>query len=371
MSVRQEKFQCPKTGRTRTRWMVDIDLELPNGNRRRHRKVAPIQTRRGAEEYERQLRQELLFGTYEKQKHVERRTFTDFCAEFMRDHINPMNKPSEVRSKETILRLHLIPFFGSTKLNDLDDVQIKRFIKRQTELGLSPKTVNNHLILLRTILGAAYDIELIPKIPKIKKLKVMAEKIEFLTEDEIQRLYKMAHPETDWYAAIVLAINCGLRLGEIIALKKEDMDLKARKLWVQRSDWQGHLDAPKNGKSRVIPLNDTAVDAIKRCSHLKSEWLICKSDGSRYSKDHYAAALKRIRRRAGLRQFNWHLMRHTFASILVSRGTPLRVVQELLGHASITMTQRYTHMSDEDAQKAVERLMLTSGDFGDSKLTAT
>jgi integrase len=335
--------------------MIDIDLELPNGQRIRHRKVSPVQTRRGAEDYERKVRDALINGTFKRQEE-EKKDFTKFSDEFMRDHVNPGNKPSELCAKRSILRLHLVPFFGKFLLKDIDESTIKRFIKRQVELGMAPKTINNQLILLRTILGNAEDLELIEKLPRIKKLPVVQPKIDYLSEDEIQRLTSAA-TNHEWLAAISLALNCGLRLGELIALKWDDIDLTAGKLWIQRSDWQGQVGLPKSGKARIVPLNENAAKALKQCRHLRGEWIFCRESGERRTKDDFATALERARKKAGLRKFNWHLLRHTFASRLVSRGVSLRVVQGLLGHASINMTLRYAHLSDDDTKSAVDRLV--------------
>src|SRR5262245_16794986 len=99
MSVRRERRRDPKTGREREFWFVDIDIELPNGERRRVRKVSPANTRRDAERYEHELRRELIAGTYGQ---VEKRpvpTLADFETEFIENYAVVHNKPSEVESK--------------------------------------------------------------------------------------------------------------------------------------------------------------------------------------------------------------------------------------------------------------------------------
>ena len=356
MSVRERKYKDKKTGKTTKVWVIDIDVYMPTGERKRIRKKAAVQTSKDARLEEIELRRQVFEGIYGIPVAKEK-NFGEFATEFMTDHVNPGNKPSELAAKNSILRLHLLPFFGNMLLKEIEGTSINRFTKRQVEKGLSNKTVNNQLILLRTILGCALDADNIAKLPKIRKLKVPEAKIEFLSEDEASRLLIQAGQDSEWLAAISVALHCGLRLGELIALKWEDVDLQAGKLWVQRSDWQGHVGLPKSGKTRIIPLNDQVCQALRKHRHLRSEWIFTRPDGTRRNKDDFATALSRIRKRAGLRSFKWHLLRHTFASRLVSLGSHLRIVQELLGHASINMTLRYAHLSDADTRKAVDSLM--------------
>lgn len=357
MSVRRTK---DKDGKPNT-WIVDVDMELPSGKKVRKRKVSPVQTRRGAMEYERALRESLMNEEHQSLE-TRPRTFQEFSEIFMRDHINAGNKASELTAKKSILRLHLGPAFNRFSLKEIDEPSINRFVKRQLELGFNPKTVNNQLILLRTILGCALEIELISKIPKIKKLKVASEKVEFLDEDEKERLLASAAKEPEWHAAVLVALNCGLRLGELIALKWEDVDLVSRRLWVQRSDWQGTVDIPKSGKARTIPLNLEVTDGLRRIRSLKGVWVFSRADGTRMTKDEFASALERIRKRAGLRGFGWHMLRHTFASHLACKGIPMHVIKDLLGHSSLTMTMRYAHLGDDDSRRAVEALDRVTAD---------
>lgn len=357
MSVRRVKTKDGKLGP----WTIDIEMELPNGRKVRTRKVSPVQSRRGAQEFERQLRESLLSGEHAKQE-THLRTFKEFGQEFMQDYVSATNKASELVAKESILRLHLTPAFGSHLLKEIDEAAINRFVKAQLEKQLSPKTINNQLILLRTILGCALENEQIAKLPRIRKLKVLAQRVEFLTDEEKFRLIETATEESEWRAAVLVALNCGLRLGELIGLKWEDIDLIGKNLWVQRSDWQGHVDIPKSGKSRTIPLNQEVIEGLRRIRSLKGEWVFSRPDGTRRNKDEFASALERIRKRAGLRGFGWHMLRHTFASHLACKNIPMHVIKDLLGHSSLTMTMRYAHLGEDDSRRAVECLNSASAD---------
>jgi len=163
----------------------------------------------------------------------------------------------------------------------------------------------------------------------------------------------VAATEPEWRAMVMVALNTGLRLGEVTALQWDDCDLVAGRILVRRSSWHGILGLPKSGKAREVPMNPTVVETLRQHRHLRGPWVFCQPDGSMLIQHHCKPPLRRACKRAGLRQVQWHLLRHTFASHLVMRGISLKAVQELLGHASIEMTMRYAHLSPDVRREAV------------------
>src|SRR6516164_4544948 len=128
MSVRAQKRRDPKTGAVREFWFVDIDYQHADGRRERVRKVSPVQTRRGAEQYEREVRQHLLAGSYGKEVIITREapTLTQFLEPFLTYSENN-NKASTVASKRQMLANHIVPFFGSKKLDGIGPADIESF----------------------------------------------------------------------------------------------------------------------------------------------------------------------------------------------------------------------------------------------------
>ena len=112
----------------------------------------------------------------------------------------------------------------------------------------------------------------------------------------------------------------------------------------------------QEGKTREIPLGDDVLAALKHHRHLRGDIVLCKDDGSMLAKGETKHPLWRACKRAGLRRIGWHVLRHTFASHLVMRGAPLKAVQELLGHSTIKMTERYAHLSPDVRKDAVRLL---------------
>jgi integrase len=359
LSVRREQRRDPKTGVSRDFWYVDVDFQLPNGQRKRVRKVSPVQSRRGAEQYERDLRATILSGEF-KAKEVPVPTLSEFSEEYLTMHTKVHNKRSGLVNAQHSLRLHILPAMGALRLDQIDEYVIAKFRAAQKEKDLKPASINNHLILLRAILGKAHEWKRISAIPKVKKLPNPLPPIRYLSFEEAARLESAARSDTSWSAAIIVALNTGMRLGELIALQWDDIDLVSRILTVQRSDWQGTIGTPKSGKQRNIPLNDKVIAALKAHRHLRGPWVFCRDDGSRRSNGEFALALRRIRKLSGLQGFEWHGLRHTFASHLAMRNVPMRAIQELLGHADMQMTLRYSHLSPATSRRAVESLLDSS-----------
>lgn len=337
-------------------WWIDMRFE-----RRRIRKKSPVNTRRGAEEFERRIRQQLLDGTFDQEADKpinEIPTFAAFAAEFLSTYVKTNNKPSEVHTKEMILRVHLTPAFGRLRLDEVDARSIERYKAGKLTGGLTPKTVNNHLTVLRRLLVLASEWGLLPSVPRIKWLKAPEPAFDFLVFEEADRL--MAHADEDWRPMITVALKTGLRLGELLALRWEDVDLKAGRIMVRRAVARGIIGTPKSGKSREVALSGEAIRALKSYRHLKGELVFCRADGSLFGKEMCKHPLWRACKRAGLRLIGWHVLRHTFASHLAMRGAPLKSVQELLGHSTIEMTMRYAHLAPAVNRQAVELLDLAA-----------
>ena len=206
--------------------------------------------------------------------------------------------------------------------------------------------VNNCLTVVRRLLVVAKKRELIEAVPEIEWLKAPKPDFDFLTFDEAARLIAAADPE--WSCMIVLALKAGLRQGELLALRREDGHrFGHRSASVRRSVTRGFVTKPKSGKGRDIPLGDEAIAALKAERHLRGPLVFCDAVGRMWKKNEVKHPLWRACRKAGLRQIGWHVLRHTFASHLVMRGAAMKVVQELLGHATIEMTMRYAHLSPD------------------------
>jgi len=354
MSVRLRKWK-DKEGIVQDTWIVDVKYKHADGSVQAVRQTSPIQTRRGAEQHERQLRESLQNRTYGKEV-TEVPTLSNFKERFL-IYSDNNNKPSAVLAKRLALKNHIEPVFGNTRLDKIFAPEVEAYKARKLREKLSAKTVNNHLAVLRKLLNLAVEWGELSHAPRIRQLRVPLKDFQFLTCDESERFLEAA--DSSWRTMLTVALKTGVRLGELLALKWEDVDLRTGKIVVRRTLWQKQEGTPKGGRSREIPLSEVAKACLQRQRHLKGPYVFCKSDGSRFSHSEVKGVVPLTCQRAGLaKRLTWHHLRHSFASHLVMRGVPLKSVQELMGHASIEMTMRYAHLSPHVNRSAVDLLDL-------------
>ncbi len=335
-------------------WIVDIHWTYPDGRKERIKRKSPVNTKRGAEEYERQLRAELLNPTAQNRRGIP--TLEAFAEEFLDTYVAANNKPSEQSAKRTVIRLHLLPMLGEKKLHDIGVRDIEHLKSRLLKLGYSPKTINNIVSVLSRMLGYAVDIDLLKSAPRTKPLKIAPQTFTFLEVSEYDSLLCGAQKDPTWYAPILVAGECGLRCGEVLGLKWGDIDVKAQCLNVRRTIWNGHIGSPKGGRERRVPMPKRLATVLRGSRHLKGSWVFCDEAGSPFTKKMAQRAMERACKRAQLRQVGWHALRHTYCSHLAMGGASPRSIQELAGHADIRTTMRYMHLAPTALKEAVSIL---------------
>ena len=373
-------YRDQRTGRWRYRkWIV-----LPDGKSERITGTPPIDTKKAAEAAEHAHIERVLARSpvsapapapeppptkeaTTTQKLVTLREFAEAYMDKMRTIGNRKgkNKPATLHAKESHLREHLLPRSGDLPLAAIDELAIEDLKLALARRGRCSKTVNNVLSTLRNILVNARKRKLIAAVPEIEWVKVGEQEFDFFDFPEAERLVAAALKDVDWRAATVLALKTGMRLGELRALRWQDVDLVGGKVHVKRNLWRHHEGTPKNGRSRTLDLPPSAIAALREHRHLRGARVFLNLDGKDYTIGEWRYALYRVCRRAGLREIGWHTLRHTFASHLAMRGVPLRAIQELMGHGTIQMTMRYAHLAPGATRAAVARLDEPAPDFGE------
>lgn len=354
MSARQRLWN--KDGRQQKAWCVDFVFKFADGKKARIREFSPVNTRVGAEQHERDLRTSLQ-QSGKRERAAPAQTFAQFSEQF-REWDAANNKPSTRRANRQILDKHLLPFFGTRMLAAIRPSQIEAFKSAQLKAGLSAKTVNNHLSTLSGVLRRAVEFDALAAMPSIDWLKTPDTAIDFLTIEESAKL--VAHAEAGrWQTMVVLSLNTGLRIGELCGLSWDCVQWSNSTLVVRQNVYRGQIGTPKGGRTREIPLNADALGALRNLPRrLDVPWVFPQKDGNYIRNPQHTAAeaIRRQAKRAGLRPIGWHTLRHTFASHLVMAGVPIRAVQELLGHESLEMTLRYSHLAPSTKQDAVRVL---------------
>ncbi|KKW42035.1 MAG: Site-specific recombinase, phage integrase family protein [Candidatus Magasanikbacteria bacterium GW2011_GWA2_56_11] len=265
------------------------------------------------------------------------------------------NRPSTVRAKEGILARYLVPAFGSLVLAEITLARIERYKADRLADGLCAKTINNHLTVLHAALSAAEEWEELERSPRMHWLKTAPPKDNYLSPEDCTRLLAAA-PDAQTHAMILCALRTGMRRGELTALEWRDITFTTHLITVQRSIVRGILGTPKNNRIRHIPMAPdlaSALDSRRGTSGL----VFPRRDGTPIPEATTSKLLYRACARAGVRPIGWHVLRHTFASQLVSRGVPIRSVQILLGHSTVQVTERYAHLAPSSLYEAVRVLV--------------
>ncbi|MBF0571991.1 MAG: tyrosine-type recombinase/integrase [Candidatus Omnitrophica bacterium] len=237
-------------------------------------------------------------------------------------------------------------FFTDKLLTEITPHLIEQF-KVERVKQVSPAATNRALTLLKSIFNRAIEWEKFDGHNPVTKVKFLREdnhKLRYLEKEEIKRLIdgcdKVIRP------LIVVAINTGMRRGELFNLKWQDIDFNKGII---------HLLRTKNGERRELPMNEAVKTAIIEAKKQStSEFVFSTLRGNAFTviKRPFARSLKS----AGVTNFRFHDLRHTFASQLAMASVDLNTIRELLGHKSLKMTLRYAHLSSNHKNQAVDLL---------------
>lgn len=258
---------------------------------------------------------------------------------------------------DDVIRMEkLLSSFRGRSAESITPRELERFLAENAEENKwAPATINRYRALLSLVYRLGIESGKVKENPArlVKHRQENNARVRWLSNEEEVRLRTYIQntcpehiPELD------LALHTGMRLGEMYSLTWENVNTSRKVLTIPRS---------KNGETRHVPLNATAVSALtelrKRSDGTGS--VVRNLDGDALAGPRYwfEPALPK----AKVRRFSWHCLRHTFASRLVMAGVDLRTVQELMGHKSIEMTVRYSHLAPKHTLAAVERLATATG----------
>jgi integrase len=304
-----------------------------------------------------------------------------YLERWLMDSVLDTVRPTTYERYEQIVRIHIRPALGGVKLKNLTPVHVRGLYREKLQAGLSPRTVQYiHVTLHKALKQAVQDV-LIPRnaTEAVKAPQVRRQEIRPLSAEQVKVLLETACGDR-LEALFVLAIHTGLRQGELLGLKWEDVDLESGTLRVRRTlgTTKGGpmLTAPKTkGNRRSVKLTQGALDALR--SHLKRQlqeidragslWrenglVFASETGEPVNRHHLTSRrFKALLTRAQLPEIRFHDLRHTCATLLLTKNVNPKIVSEMLGHASIAITlDTYSHvlpnMRDQAAQAMEEAL---------------
>ena len=348
----------------KTHWRVGFTYRHTDGRRERVQECSPVNTKRGAEEHERQLRTAIQAGTHRKEAlppPPKIATLEEVAVKYFvwaDTHL----KASTLADKKNRLRRDVFPLYQNRPIDQLGIEEKDKLASNLKGKGLAPSSINNSVGVLGSILRYAVELRLITGAPPSRFVKVPPSKFDFLDFDELENLLITAEKSEEWYAAVLLAAEAGLRMGEVRALRWCDIDFRHNKITIRQALWRSELGSPKGGRERTIPMTKRLAATLKNQQHLKGDFVFCQPNGLHWSESVFEAALKGIVKRARLRPIGFKVLRHTFCSHLAMKGATAKAIQELAGHQSLKTTQRYIHLSPSHLREAIGLLDACSPD---------
>jgi integrase len=329
-------------------WMSFIVKE------KRYRKSTETEDRKLAQRIFDKVKGEIAEGKWFERLPGEDKTFREMMEKFGTEYFSKLRSFEACKSHAK----GLVNFFGNYPLLEISPSLINDFkIARRAE-GIKPGTIHRQLDIMKRAFNLAIrEWEWCDKNPvtRISLEKLNNKRDRWLTFEEEERLLQVCPV---WLRNLALfGLNTGMRLGEILSLTWKGGDLFRKTATVFRS---------KNNEKRTIPLNEAAFELLKAKREVRS----IKTDLVFHTKTHTAIdecnvgrAFRIALKRAGIQDFRFHDLRHTFATRMVQAGKDLYKVQVLLGHKTPIMTQRYAHHYPESLRDGVEVLDKLKRDY--------
>jgi len=304
---------------------------------------------------------------------------TDWLENTHKRHVRPRTYE---RYREAVY-LHIIPFLGKHQLQKLTVQHVQRFYTKKEDEGLAPATIIYYHSVLHNALDTAVKRELVVRNvcdlaspPHRKRFEIQP-----LSGEQAQKLLAAIHGHK-WEALFSLAIATGLRRGEILGLKWQDISLTTGTLQVRRILSRVPTDTPKREhvyveaepktqkSRRNVVIASFALEALKRHYERQQEtklmsgenwqehdYVFCTLVGTHLSPNHVIDEFKKLLKKAELPDIRFHDLRHSAASLLLTAGVHPKIVQEILGHTQIGMTMDiYSHVLPGMQEDAMNKL---------------
>ena len=292
------------------------------------------------------------------------------------DRIQCTRKYSTYDDYVKMMNRDILPAFHGLDLGDITRERVKTLAFEALKRGQAPKTVQNLIRCLSSMLSHAVEDELIPANAALKPGKFLPRiskrsNINVLTREEVALfLAKVRQKAPPYFPLFLCALRTGLRQGELVALQWGDIDFHGRFIEVQRNFTRGRFATPKGGESRRVDmsleltqvlrdlLEDRRLEASAKGQTEIQPWVFLSATGGLVNHNYLRGRIFHgLLQAAELRRIRFHDLRHTFASLLLQQGESLIYVKEQMGHSSIQLTvDLYGHLIPGGNKQAVDRL---------------
>ena len=276
---------------------------------------------------------------------IENHTFKELAEEYLK-WIHGRQKSEEVKG---YIIGRLLNTLGNIPLRKFSTVFVEQFQTDLLNRGLRNSTINKALSVIKHMFSKAVDWHMVEEetlkgVRRVKLLPDDSKRLRYLTKEECDRLIAVCDPHIK--SLVVTALNTGMRKSEIFNLKW-DSNIDLRHGFIL-------LDITKNGERREIPINQTLRETLQGIQRrLDIPYVFYNPSTNKPYDRHLKRSFYTALKKAGIRDFHFHDLRHTFASHLIMSGVDITTVKELLGHKTLTMTLRYAHLAPSHKVKAV------------------
>lgn len=317
---------------------------------------------------------------YEQKEHIlatgPQQKFKDYLLQWFEEVQKPTLRPSSIEREERDIRNHILPALGHIQLKKLTAQQLHSFYTSKRKEGYAPRSIlNMHKIIHKALANAvkwrliSYNMSDGITLPKGKPER----EAQALTMEQVWHLLDAAKGH-ELEAMIVLLLDTGMRHGEVTALRWDDVDLNTRTVYIHRTESrlnQGHVEGNTKTASseRLITLSPAVLPVLEthrvRQQEMKqrlgARWqemnLVFPSRTGRYlEKTNTTKRFYRLLDQAGLPRIRLHDLRHTAITLMQEMGLNQKAIQERVGHADMSMTWKYTHVSRRMQEEIVSKL---------------
>lgn len=319
-----------------------------------------VGTKAAAQEVAEKIEAKLKLGEFNFDKEKPVPTFKDYADAWIKTTGPATCKESTVENHTRLLKTHVLPVFKDIKVNDINRAKIKNFLHGKINEGYAKSTVNNLRAVISDVLNESVDAGIIPANPthrlgRIGKKEDNNGKINPLEKDELTNLLNTVGTDKDLsnhYPLFLLLARTGLRIGEALALKWGDIDFNGGFIHVEKTYTKGRMGTPKNGKSRIADMSNQLKDTLLELRKNRvivpinedAQWVFTNTHGGLIDSDNWRhRVFNKALKKAKVRRIRIHDLRHTYATLRLSKGDNIVDVAHQLGDDVSVVLKVYTH----------------------------
>ncbi len=306
--------------------------------------------KRWAAETETKIRAGRYFAQAEGKRHTLAEAIARYRVEYLPSLAQSRDRARQLTWWENRLGAFTLADITPRVINE----QLQALAAEPTPKGTTkaPATIQHYRVAIAHLLNvAAKDWEWLAEspAPKIKRIKVENERDRFLSDNELKRLLEAVAPHEDLSLFVYLALSTGARAGELLGLEWSQVDIKRRTITLRAGE-------TKNKDARVLPIVEPALSMLRQRVRRLDSPLVFPGHRHPSRPINLRKPWEQALARAGIENFKIHDMRHSAASWLAQQGVSMVAIAALLGHRTLQMTKRYSHLANEHLQEVATKL---------------